>query len=283
MPTGNVRPETTAALAALRAALPIVRARQGADDVQVKAPGDIVTGTDLASQAAIERVLREHHPDCAFVGEEGNTRLPDSGRYWLVDPVCGTANFAARLPLYALNIALVEDGRVTASAVADGATGDLYVAERGGGAWLVRSGNREQLRASGVSGLVSLDPNLGGPNDLRTFGQAFAMRVLGSGGWDVRMFATTLVLAYVASGRLAAAVYAASGPRVHFAAGLLLAQEAGAIVTGERGLEWDIQDDVYVVAATADLHRDLLGIAQRVIAELHVPAPSPSARLVLPQ
>jgi len=144
--------------------------------------------------------------------------VPATGRYWLVDPLCGTANFAARLPLVALNIALVEDGRVTASAVADGVTGDVYaangVAAPGASARLAPSDST----ASGISGLVSLDPNLAGPDELRAFGQAFAIRVVAAAQWDVRMFATTLGLAYVAGGRLAAAVYASSGPSVHLAA-----------------------------------------------------------------
>jgi myo-inositol-1(or 4)-monophosphatase len=272
-----MRPETTAAIAALRAALPIVHARQGADDVHAKGPLDIVTGTDLASQATIERVLREQQPQIAFVGEEGDAQAPESGRYWLVDPVCGTANFAARLPLYAINIALVEDGRVAVAAVADGATGDVYVAERGGGAWLLgASSGPERLHASGTSGLVSLDPNLAGPDELRPFGQAFAIRVLAAGRWDVRMLASTLVMPYLASGKLAAAVYAASGPMVHLAAGLLLAHESGALVTSERGTDWTLDDDVYVVAATPDLHRELQVMALAVVTELHQAARSPA-------
>jgi myo-inositol-1(or 4)-monophosphatase len=268
MASMRLRSETTAAVAALRAALPIVLGRQGADEVHSKGPRDIVTGTDLAAQATIERVLHERHPECAFVGEEGDHQVPATGRYWLVDPLCGTANYSARLPLVALNIALVDGGQVTVSAVADGATGDVYAAERGGGAWLLSDGNPKRIHANGASGLVSLDPNLAGPDELRAFGQAFAIRVLSAAQWDVRMFATTLALAYVASGRLAAAVYASSGPSVHLAAGLLLAHESGAIVTNKRGTDWTLQDAVYVVAATSELHRGLQRMAQSVVAEL---------------
>src|SRR3984893_4526962 len=147
MPTAYVRPETTSAVAALQAALPIVLDRHGADDVQTKGPRDIVTGTDLAAQAIIERILHERHPEYGFVGEEGRKQVPNTGRYWMVDPLGGTANYAARLPLYALNIALVEGGRVTIAAIADGVTGDLYVAERGFGAWRLNHGDPERLRA----------------------------------------------------------------------------------------------------------------------------------------
>jgi fructose-1,6-bisphosphatase/inositol monophosphatase family enzyme len=84
----DFRPETLAALTALRVGLPIVQSRQGAQDVRAKAPGDLVTGTDVLVQSELQRVLHGHHPDIAFVGEEGEqTQPPACGRYWLVDPV----------------------------------------------------------------------------------------------------------------------------------------------------------------------------------------------------
>src|SRR5256885_448470 len=126
------RAESLAALAALRVGLPIVQSRQGAHDVRAKSPGDLVTGTDVLVQSELQRVLYERQPDIAFVGEEGEQTLPPpGGRHWLVDPVCGTNNYAARIPLVAMNVALVESGRVTIAAVADAGTGEVYIAERG--------------------------------------------------------------------------------------------------------------------------------------------------------
>jgi myo-inositol-1(or 4)-monophosphatase len=89
---------------------PVGRPRSGAADVTEKAPNDIVTATDVLVQNEIEHILREHEPDIAFVGEEGTpTLVHDASRVWLVDPICGTANYAAALPLFATNIARLEE------------------------------------------------------------------------------------------------------------------------------------------------------------------------------
>jgi myo-inositol-1(or 4)-monophosphatase len=234
--------------------------------VRFKGPGDLVTGTDLLAQDTIQRILAERHPDIGFVGEEGDNEQPADGSYWLVDPLCGTANYAARLPLYAVNIALVEDEQVRLSAVGDGSTGDVYVAERGQGAWLNTSAEDwQRLAVSDASGLISLDTNFPEPSG---FNRAFALRVIAAGRWKVRVLATTLTLAYLAGGRLAGAVSAFGGSPVHSAAGLLLAEEAGATVTDEHGSHWQPRSGVQVVAASPSLHHDLLELAQAVRQEL---------------
>lgn len=259
------RAETQAAIEAVRAGLTIVQGRVGAGEVTFKGPRDIVTGTDLRAQAAIQEVLNRRFPRIAFVGEEGlDQRVPETGSYWLVDPLCGTSNFAAGLPFFAINIALVEDGRVSLGVVADGTTGDIYVAERGGGAWC----GEGRLRVNPEARAVSLDPILQGPGKLRNFGTEFAIRVLAEQRHGVRILATTLALEYLARGSLAASVYQNNGIPVHFAAGLVLAEEAGAIVTDENGGPWQLFGPIYVAAANPKLHAELTAIARRVVAAL---------------
>src|SRR5215471_6967022 len=132
------RVETRSALEALRAVLPLLRERRGADEVREKAPNDIVTATDVLVQSSLQRMLAERHADIAFVGEESGLDAPSSApRTWLVDPICGTGNYAAGMPLFATNVALVEEGHISLSAALDGGTGDLYAAESGGRAWQV--------------------------------------------------------------------------------------------------------------------------------------------------
>jgi fructose-1,6-bisphosphatase/inositol monophosphatase family enzyme len=82
--------------------------------------------------------------------------------------------------------------------------------------------------------------------------------------WDVRALSSTIALVYVASGRLAGAVYAPLGAPLHFAAGVLLAREAGAIVTDHTGAEWTISSPILVVTAVADLHAELQTLAHQV-------------------
>src|SRR5260370_31163997 len=143
----DLRVETRDALAALRAALPIVQQRRGATDVGEKALNDLVTGSDVLVQSVLRETLHERQPGVAFLGEEGTPDVaPDAPRVWLVDPICGTTNYAVGIPLFAINVALVEDGQIVLSAVADGGTGELYAAERGSGAWLVGASGLTRLR-----------------------------------------------------------------------------------------------------------------------------------------
>jgi myo-inositol-1(or 4)-monophosphatase len=288
------RAEAMAAIAAVRAGLAIVQRRQDAEHVRLKGPRDLVTGTDLAAQAAIERVLREHDPEIAFVGEEdaeddegeegadreksvedakgdegekraGERALPRQGRYWLVDPLCGTNNFAAEVPFFAINVALVDDGRVMLGVVADGSTGEIHVAERGKGAFLLNGGDRSPLRVNPRASLVSVDPMLPGPGWLRRFDGEVATRVIAEARHSVLILGSTLALVYLARGRLAAAVYACTGLPVHFAAGLLIAEEAGAIVTDEQGNPWQLLGPIYIASANSQVHEELRGIAQSTV------------------
>ncbi|MGI9147444.1 MAG: inositol monophosphatase family protein [Chloroflexota bacterium] len=265
----DLRPETRAALAALRAAHPLVQERRGVDDVREKAPNDIVTLTDVLVQNVLQQVLREHQPDIAFLGEEGTpTVLQDTRRVWLVDPICGTTNYAAALPLFATNVALVEDGQIVAAAVANGGTGELYGAERGRGAWLVESAGLRRLHVAEGYRLVSVDPDNRGSEGIADFPTAFAIEALAGHRWDVRALSSTIALVYMASGRLAGAVYAPLGAALHFAAGALLASEAGAIVTDHTGADWTIRSPILVAAATKDLHTELQTVAAQVYARI---------------
>jgi myo-inositol-1(or 4)-monophosphatase len=256
----DLRAESRAAIEAVRAALRIVRDRVDVTRVTEKGPLDIATGTDLASQAAIATILKRSHPEHGFVGEEdGEDRAPSAPSYWLVDPICGTRNFAARVPVYAVNIALVQDRRVTVAAVGDGAAGAVWVAERGRGTWLVHGDALARVRATDASGLVLLDPGRpGGP----AAGKASAVigAAIRRGRWELRMLGSSLDLAYLADGRLAGVWHFTRIPPLHFAAGTLVASEAGALVTDETGRPWDLESQSLIGAATRATHDALLSL-----------------------
>ena len=180
----DLRPETRAALDTVRGALPLVRERRGASAVHAKGPNDMVTGTDVLVQSNLQEVLHERHPEIAFRGEEGVPDVtPDARRMWLVDPICGTSNYAAGIPLFAINVALVEYQRITASA-ADGGTGELYVAEAGHGAWRVGPTGLERLQVTSSNRIVSVDPDVRSSAGLSDFSTAFAVEALVGHRWD---------------------------------------------------------------------------------------------------
>jgi myo-inositol-1(or 4)-monophosphatase len=248
------RDETRVALDAVEHGLSLARGGVGVSAVTVKGPRDIVTAADVE----IEDFLREALGDISVVGEEAGGEAADA--YWLVDPICGTRNFAAGIPLYAVNAALVEDGVVTIGVVGDPSTGELHAAERGGGAWARRGGEWIRLAASEASETIVIEDSHADPDPARRERAASAVAAaIVAFRWDIRALSTTLALPYVAAGRVSAYVLFWTSA-VHVAAGALLAAEAGAVVSDIDGRPWTIESDSLVAAATPELHADLLAL-----------------------
>ena len=129
----------------------VARGRASAgEQVGVKSTAtDVVTAVDTASERLIVERLLAARPDDAVLGEEGASRDGTSGVRWLVDPIDGTVNFLYDLPAYAVSIAAEVDGVVRAGAVLNVATGDLFTATTGGGAWLSTPARPDPVRLTG--------------------------------------------------------------------------------------------------------------------------------------
>jgi myo-inositol-1(or 4)-monophosphatase len=252
------RPETVAALEAVDRALDLARSRVGATDVRAKGVLDVVTATDVA----VEDVVRGLVSDAlgiSMIGEEsGGDVSADGAPYWLVDPICGTRNFASDIPLYCTNLALVEEDAVTVAVVGDPASGVIVAAERGRGAWATNADARGRIAASRESEVVIFeDGHAKGAR--REHAARFVAAATLADRWDLRTLGTTLSLFYVATGRTAAYVLFFASP-LHTAAGSLLAAEAGATVSDLDGNPWTIRSDSIVASADPELHRELLDL-----------------------
>jgi len=117
--------------------------RLAAADIQLKGQGDLVTVADLEAEKALTPLLSALLPGSLVVGEETAAkdssvfdRLADDGPVWLVDPVDGTSNFAAGIPLFAVMVALLQGGEPVAAWIYDPVKDAMATAERGSGAWL---------------------------------------------------------------------------------------------------------------------------------------------------
>jgi myo-inositol-1(or 4)-monophosphatase len=217
--------------------LELARSRAGAADIASKGERDLVTATDVA----VEDVIREHVASVGYpvVGEERGGEAPTDGSpYWLVDPICGTRNFASGIPLFSMNLALVEDHHVTVAVVGDGSTGEVCVAEQGEGAWSLQDGERQRLATSVESLTVAIEDSRS-EGARRELSARFMAEAICEDRWDLRALGTTLSLAHVATGRIAAYVLFWSTP-LHSAAGVLLAAEAGATVSRIDGWPWTL-------------------------------------------
>ena len=136
---------------------------------QKSSPTDLVTEADEAAEAAITRGLQRLFPGCLVVGEEACAadpallgRLPGAELAFVLDPIDGTGNYCAGLPLFGVMIAAVSHGAVVASAIHDPVCDDVAVALRGGGAWTeLPTGERTALHVAapapppGMSGCIS--------------------------------------------------------------------------------------------------------------------------------
>jgi histidinol-phosphatase len=137
-------PTVVAAVEAARAAGEIaMRYYRGGFEVTIKPDQTPVTQADREAEETITAILRRAFPDVGFLGEEFGQQGP-TDRRWIVDPIDGTKNFVRHLPIWAVLIALEEDGEVTTGVVLNPVTGDLFWARRGEGAYA----NGQRLRVS---------------------------------------------------------------------------------------------------------------------------------------
>jgi len=209
-----------------------------ADHVDTKSsPVDVVTAVDRASEALIVARLLEARPDDAVLGEEGASREGTSGVRWVVDPIDGTVNFLYGLPAFAISIAAEVDGRTEVGVVLDVATGELFTAVRGGGAWLTAPGAAaQQLTGSRAAELsrALVATGFGYASEQRRAQGAVVARLLPEVRDIRRVGCASLDLCSAPAGRVDAYYEQGLKPWDH-AAGALVAAEAGLVVTGTSG------------------------------------------------
>lgn len=255
--------DAAVAVAAAEAGARVVRGQYGGPVERfAKSPTDFATATDLEAEGAIIAVLREARPDDAVLGEEGGASGPArSSRTWLVDPLCGTLNFAVQTPLVAVNVALRDADVVTAAASADPLSDEVFWSDASG-AWRRADGVDTPLAPSAVSALVDVNldtvhPDPGRFRPAALLGHPDFRRQYGG-----RVLSTTLALVWVAAGRRAAYVTEGSFvDNVHFAAGIAICRAAGCVVTDLRGDEVDSPGGSgLLVAADEATHRQLLAL-----------------------
>ena len=202
--------------------------------VSMKGPANFVSLADKRAEEMLYTDLAKARPGFGFIGEEGGTREgTDKTHTWIVDPLDGTTNFLHGIPQFAISIGLSREGTVIAGVIYNPANDELYIAERGKGAFL----NDQRLRVAGRRKLNECVVACGLPH-------------IGRGGHDValkemaalqdkvagfrRFGAAALDMAYVAAGRLDG-YWERNLQPWDMAAGQILVREAGGIVSGIEG------------------------------------------------
>lgn len=233
---------------------------RGRFEVREKGPADLVTEADCASQEAIRDVLLSAFPEHGFVSEESDAPLNPGAEYcWVVDPLDGTTNYVHQVSHYAVSIALLYRGRPTVGVVFDPVHDEAFCAERGQGAFLngraIRTSQvgdmSEALVAASFSAKVRADsPEI--DQFVAVLLNCQAVRRTGS---------AALNLAYVAAGRFDA-FWAMSTRAWDVAAGVLLVEEAGGVVTRLDGGSFDLKLPHPLAGANKHLHGKIRALLQ---------------------
>ncbi|MCG8648195.1 MAG: inositol monophosphatase [Pirellulales bacterium] len=256
------------AITAARAGAAELMARRDDRVVSEKAPKDLVTDADLASQHAIRKQLLDAFPNYSFVGEEEGENEPPASVLagdrnarpcWVVDPLDGTVNFVHRLQSFAVSIGLFANGKMRLGVVYDPVCEEMFTALDGHGARV----NGQPLRVSKCrqlgDALVACSFPTGVRGDapevqrfIRVLERCRSLRRLGS---------CALNMCYVAAGRLDA-YWATNVAAWDSAGGTVIAREAGAQLTAFDGSDFNDWNPRFCLSATGPLHQsmvDLLG------------------------
>lgn len=235
----------------------ILRAEFGKQhQVEYKGVIDPVTEMDRRSESFLLEQIKRSFPGHTIITEESGHIPGDESHCWYIDPLDGTSNYAHNLPIFSVSIAYALDGRLMQGAIYDPMQDECFSAGHGEGAWL-------NGKAIHVSDTNDLDKSLlvtGFPYDIRTNPDnnldnfcyftlhSEAVRRLGSAALD---------LAYVAAGRLDGywelGIYSWD-----IAAGALMVEEAGGLVTDPGGNPDYFQPPYPIVAAAPGIHPQIL-------------------------
>jgi myo-inositol-1(or 4)-monophosphatase len=224
--------------------------------VSLKGPANFVSAADRRAEETLRRELQKARPGYGFLGEEGGRiEGSDKTHTWIVDPLDGTTNFLHGIPHFASSVALQRDGLIVAGVIYNPISDEMFVAERGKGAFL----NDKRLRVAARKRLEEAVIACGMPHQGR--GDAMLSRREIAAVQDkvvaLRRFGSaTLDLAFLAAGRFDAYWERDLSPW-DMAAGVLLVREAGGFVTDLDG-DQEMFAKGHIVAGNETMHRQLL-------------------------
>ncbi len=224
--------------------------------VSVKGPGNFVTAADRRAEEIVREELGKARPNYGFLGEEGGVREgTDKTHRFIVDPLNGTTNFLHGIPHFAVSIALERSGVIVAGVTYNPANDELFVAERGKGAFL----NNQRIRVAARRRLGDAIVGCGLPHygrgDLKLSRYEIAAAQQNFAGLR-RYGSASLDLAWVAAGRLDAYWERNLSPW-DMAAGVLLVREAGGYASDLDGGE-AIFAKAQIAAGNETMHRELI-------------------------
>ncbi|MCA8838350.1 MAG: inositol monophosphatase [Gammaproteobacteria bacterium] len=230
--------------------------RVGVNDCQSKGPNDFFTYVDVRSEELIIEHIRKFYPDHVIMAEESGRDAPEgaSDITWHIDPVDGTNNYIRKIPFYAVSIGISRKGELLGGAIFAPEQNEMFCAADGCGAFV----NKRRMRVAPSGRLDEATVAFGFPHRQQRKTMANFQRVLpvlAQTGAVRRCGSAALDLAWMACGRFDG--YLELGLQKHdIAAGIVIARESGAIVSGLTREE-DFFETGNVVAGTEEVHSEI--------------------------
>ncbi|SHF06096.1 myo-inositol-1(or 4)-monophosphatase [Mariniphaga anaerophila] len=248
------------ALQAARAGAEVIREKFGnSSNARVKGEAQgLVTDTDFAAETAIFSVLKNNSA-YNILSEESGLLRQEPGKKWVVDPLDGTSNFARGIPLFAVSIGLMEGNDFLLGVIIDPISQKEYTAEKGGGAFC----NGKQIvlppLREDFTPCVFLNHGYGHEdrNNFKKVAEKLAVN------FDTLKFGTTAVeLCFLAAGSVDG--FICSGDSLwDFAAGAVIATEAGCVFSDWQGNPWNNQSDK-LLFSRREIHESLVKQLEKI-------------------
>ena len=219
--------------------------------VSIKGPGDFVSAADRKAEQIIRDELMQARPNYGWLGEESEpVDGKDPTRRWIVDPLDGTTNFLHGLPHWCVSIGLEHKGEIVAGVILDPIKDEIFVAEKGQGAWLNDRRIRVSARREIAEMIFATGVPWGASEELpKALGDMAKLLPRCAG---VRRFgAAALDLAYVAAGRYDG-FWERGLNAWDIAAGLCILREAGALYGSLS--EGDVLETGDLIAANGEIY-----------------------------
>jgi myo-inositol-1(or 4)-monophosphatase len=229
--------------------------------VSRKGPGDFVSAADRKAEQILRDALEKARPGYGLVMEEsGSVEGTDRSHRWHIDPLDGTTNFLHGVPQFSISVGLERDGQMIAGVIYDPAKDEMFIAEKGQGAYLNNRRIRVAARTDMAEALVGCGlPHIGRGDHGLFLREAAA--VMAQAGGMRRFGSAALDIAYVACGRLD--IYWERGLNSwDVAAGLALIREAGGYVSDADGGSDPVRKGS-VACGNEVLHRELVKLLKQ--------------------
>lgn len=218
---------------------------------------NFVTEYDHLAENSIVSLIHEFFPSHSILAEESGFKLAEGSEYiWIVDPLDGTTNFSQDIPIFVVSIGVYHNNVPLCGVIFQPMTQELFVAEKGKGAFL----NGSKLHVSQSTRMIESMIGVGFPYEMEESAlsgidqlthltlQGMSLRNIGS---------AALSLAYVAAGKFDGLWFSKLYPW-DIAAGKILIEEAGGLITDFQGLPIDIHSSPSVLATNGLIHTEAL-------------------------